>query len=76
MADTLISFYRWLYSLFLAVDVNFRLKLKDHKINDPEIGSRWAYFVENNRYIEHVSKSTDDVEVGGFFTAVPGAQLG
>jgi hypothetical protein len=55
--------YRWLYSLFLAVDANFRLKLKDRKIQDPEIGSGWAYFVETNRYLEHISQSTDDLEV-------------
>ena len=59
----LITSYRWLYSLFLAVDANFRLKLKDRNIKDPEIGSGWAYFVEHNRYIEHVSQRTDDVEV-------------
>ena len=58
-----MTFCRWLYSLFLAVDANFRLKLKERKIEDPEIGSGWAYFVENDRYIEHVSQTTDDTEV-------------
>ena len=61
-----MSPFRWLYSLFLAVDTNFRLKLKDHKIKDPELRSRWAYFVETDRYIEHVSQNTNDVEVSGF----------
>ncbi|KAF9782109.1 hypothetical protein BJ322DRAFT_1009547 [Thelephora terrestris] len=56
---------RWLYSLFLAVDANFRLKLKDRKIHDPEIGSGWAYFVENKKYIEHVSQITNSIEVSG-----------
>ena len=55
--------FRWLYSLFLAVDANFRLKLKDRKIKDPEIGSGWAYFVEYDRYMEHVSQNTNDEEV-------------
>ncbi|KAF9777745.1 hypothetical protein BJ322DRAFT_1015458 [Thelephora terrestris] len=54
---------KWLYSLFLAVDANFRLKLKNRKIKDPEVGSGWAYFVENNRYLEHVSRNTNDTEV-------------
>ena len=58
--------HRWLYSLFLAVDVNFRLKLKDRNIKDPEIGSGWAYFVENKQYIEHVSQSTNGPEVSAF----------
>ena len=62
----LITSHRWLYSLFLAVDANFRLKLKDQKIKDPEIGSGWAYFVENSRYVEHISQNTNDVEVCRF----------
>lgn len=60
-----MMFCRWLYSLFLAVDANFRLKLKNRKIKDPEIGSGWAYFVENSRYIEHISQSFEDAEVSG-----------
>ena len=64
MACKLIVSPRWLYSLFLAVDANFRLKLKDRKIKDPEIGSGWAYFVENDRYIKHISQAkADDKEV-------------
>ena len=65
----LTSICRWLYSLFLAVDANFRLKLKERGIEDPDIGSGWAYFVESRRYIEHLSQNTDvsqktsDVEV-------------
>ena len=57
------NLFRWLYSLFLALDANFRLKLKDRNINDPELGSGWAYFVENQRYINHISQATDDTEV-------------
>ena len=57
---------RWLYTLFLAVDANFRLKLKNRGINDPDIGSGWAYFVENQQYTKHVSQNTNDVEVGRF----------
>ena len=55
--------HRWLHRLFLAVDANFRLKLKNRNINDPEIGSGWAYFVECNHYINHVSQNTTDMEV-------------
>lgn len=53
---SLLTFSRWLYTCFLAVDANFRLKLKRRGIEDLEIGSGWAYFVENRRYSEHVSK--------------------
>jgi hypothetical protein len=55
--------FRWLYRLFLALDANFRLKLKGRKIDDPELGSGWAYFVENQRYVEHVAQATDEAEV-------------
>ena len=60
---------RWLYACFLAVDANFRLKLKSRGIADPEVGSGWSYFVENERYQQHVSRETTEVEVGppGFF---------
>lgn len=54
---------RWLHSLFLAVDANFRLKLKNRGIKDPDIGSGWSYFVESRRYIEHLSQNTNAAEV-------------
>jgi hypothetical protein len=56
-------FFRWLYSYFLAVNGNFRLRLKNHGINDPEIGSRWSYFVENPPYTECISQNTVQTEV-------------
>lgn len=62
-AQQLRYFPSWLYSCFLAVDGNFRLKLKSCGINDPEIGSGWSYFVESKEYINHISKNTTDIEV-------------
>jgi hypothetical protein len=56
-------FLRWLYSYFLAVDANFRLKLKRRGINDPEIGSGWSYFVKATPYGEHISQATIEKEV-------------
>lgn len=55
---------RWLYTYFLAVDANFRLKLKNRGINDPEVGSGWSYFVESKQYSRHISQATDETEVG------------
>ena len=52
-----------MYSCFLAVDANFRLKLKRRGIADPEIGSGWSYFVENEQYSKHVSRNTIETEV-------------
>jgi len=54
---------RWLYSCFLAVDANFRLKLKSRGISDPEIGSGWSYFVGNKEYSKHISQTTIETEV-------------
>jgi len=56
-------FTRWLYSCFLAVDANFRLKLKSRGINDPETGSGWSYFVESTQYSKHISEKTIETEV-------------
>jgi hypothetical protein len=45
---------RWLYELFIAMDGNFRLRLKRFKTkrstNDPELGSGWSYYVNEEKY--------------------------
>jgi hypothetical protein len=38
------------YTLFLAVDANFKLKRKNRGINDPELAPGWASFVEEGAY--------------------------
>jgi hypothetical protein len=50
----------------LALDANFRLKLKDRGIEDPEVDPGWAYFVEHGHYIGHISQTINDKEVGRF----------
>lgn len=52
-----------MYALILAIDANFRLKLKARGIKDPEIGSGWAYFVEQSKYAAHVAQNFDEPEV-------------
>lgn len=59
-------FPRWLYRCFLAVDANFRLKLKNRGISDPETGSGWSYFVESKEYIKHITQNTVETEVSPF----------
>lgn len=54
---------RWLHTLYLAIDANFRLKLKARNIDDPELGSGWAYFVEQTEYEKHVRKHFKEKEV-------------
>lgn len=54
---------RFLYTLFLAVDANFKLKGKDRGIHDPELAPGWASFVEEGRYQEHIRQYVDQPEV-------------
>ena len=54
----------WLYILYLAMDANFRLKLRDRHIkNDPELGPGWAYCVSEKPYQEEMEKYGDQIEV-------------
>ena len=46
-----------MYAQFIALDANFRLKLKNRRINDPELGSGLFYFVENSAFNRHVEKT-------------------
>ena len=54
---------RFLYTLFLAADANFKLKGKDRGIHDPELAPGWASFVEEGRYQKHIMQYTDQPEV-------------
>ena len=49
---------RWLYSLFVAIDANFRLKRKavSSDVIDPGLSRGWAYFVEETAYKSYLSK--------------------
>lgn len=55
--------HRWLHALFLAIDANFRLKLKNRGIHDPELGSGWSYFVETTEYEKHLRTHFEEGEV-------------
>ncbi|KAH8089855.1 hypothetical protein BXZ70DRAFT_909950 [Cristinia sonorae] len=52
----------WLYFLSLMVDANFRLRCKDRGLDDVELGSGWAFFVEENAYLHHVAEFADQGE--------------
>ncbi|KZT12101.1 uncharacterized protein LAESUDRAFT_640833, partial [Laetiporus sulphureus 93-53] len=45
---------RWLYALFLMVDANFHIHCKDKGLTDNHLAPRWAYFVEESKYLAHV----------------------
>lgn len=55
--------HRWLYVLYLMLDANFRLKLKDRGFKDVELTSGWSYFVEESKYMEFVDQTVDQQEV-------------
>ena len=61
---------RWLYCLFLAIDANFRLKLKTRGIKDPELGSGLAYFVNTVKFQEHLKNHIHDNEVSSSIFSV------
>jgi hypothetical protein len=44
----------WLYTLFLSLDGNFRVKLKDRKLPDIPLTRDLAYFVDQDRYLDYV----------------------
>ena len=51
---------RWLYTLFIMVDANFKLKLKDKGIPDAPLGSGWAYFVEDSQFKSYLEDHSED----------------
>jgi len=59
-----LRMYRWLYCLFLAIDANFRLKLKARGIKDPELGSGLTYFVNTATLQKHLKNCAHQDEVG------------
>ncbi|KAG2337206.1 hypothetical protein BDR05DRAFT_978581 [Suillus weaverae] len=49
---------RWLYSFFLAINANFRLKhhLVSTDAKDPGLTCEWAYFMEEHRYKSYLKE--------------------
>ena len=58
---------RWLYTLILAEDANFKQKarLRSGKNVDPPLGPGWGTFVLNKPYLDYVSKFAHQDEVRG-----------
>ncbi|KAG6826212.1 hypothetical protein H0H92_000691 [Tricholoma furcatifolium] len=53
-----------LYSLFLGIDANFRLKRKNVSSEkaDPDLGGGFAYFVEDRAYKAYLEEHKNDIE--------------
>lgn len=55
---------RWLYSLNLTIDANFRLKNKARGIdNDPPLGDGWGHWVPNDPYQKYIKDNGHQKEV-------------
>jgi hypothetical protein len=54
----------WLYSLFLGLDANFRLKRKDVSSDkrDSSLSVGWSYFVPSEAYKAHLAMHKDEIE--------------
>jgi hypothetical protein len=52
----------WKYTLFLAMDANFRLRRKkvSSESKDPALNQGYGYFVNTLPYIEHIEKHTGE----------------
>lgn len=67
--DTVCCCYSWLYTLYLAMDACFKLKLKNRRLHDPDLGTGWSYFVEDSKYqtfLNECADRKDDKEVRRF----------
>lgn len=53
--------FRWLYTLIVGMDANFRLmsRLRSSIFKDPSLGPGWAYFVDNGPYSEFIKEYVD-----------------
>ncbi|VDC02319.1 unnamed protein product [Peniophora sp. CBMAI 1063] len=54
---------RFLYALFLAIDANFKLKLKDKLARSVSLADGWSFIVEDLPYKEHLATNTDMTEM-------------
>ncbi len=60
---THVPYARWLYTLYLMIDANFRARCKDRGIEDIELAPGWAYYVEEKAYQAHVAACKGQKEV-------------
>lgn len=72
MRHLVLTLFRFLYALFLAIDANFRLKRKDvsSEEKDPGLGQGWSFYSEVKKYMQHVKDNwhqKQDVRVFLFF---------
>ena len=54
---------RWLYTLYLMIDANFRARCKDRGFDDIELAPGWSYYVEEKAYQKHIAACAGQKEV-------------
>ena len=54
---------RFLYTLFIAVDANFKLKGKERHLTDVELMPGWGAYVPEAAYQNHFANYVDQPEV-------------
>lgn len=54
---------RFLYTLYIAVDGNFKLKGKERHLTDVELMPGWAAYVPDSEYKAHLANYVDQPEV-------------
>lgn len=60
----------------MAVDANFRLKLKNRKLQDVSLAPGWSYYVPEHEYKEYLNERATDNEVRIIVTFKFGPDLG
>ncbi|KAI0037791.1 hypothetical protein FA95DRAFT_1585548 [Auriscalpium vulgare] len=53
----------WKHTLFLAIDANFKLKMKNRKLSDVELSPGWGYFVNTGAYDAFLKDYIDEPEM-------------
>ncbi|KAI0037995.1 hypothetical protein FA95DRAFT_1506217, partial [Auriscalpium vulgare] len=54
---------KWKHAAYLAIDANFKLKMKNRGVKDIELSPGWGYFVKQSDYGVHVGKYADEKEM-------------
>jgi hypothetical protein len=54
---------RFLYTLYIAIDGNFKLKGKNRCLQDVELMPGWGAFVPEEEYKAHIANYVDQPEV-------------
>jgi hypothetical protein len=59
----LFCYSRFLYTLYIAIDGNFKLKGKERGLQDVELMPGWGAYVPEAEYKSHIANYVDQPEV-------------